>query len=93
MKHSSILDFFSTSVAKSINSDYVIKCIMIDPGCNFDNGRCGPKVKPDLRLKEIGALNISTGHDIHATEAASAVAIKNAFQIVIKIKIAFLNMI
>ena len=53
MKHSSILDFFSTSVAKSINSDYVIKCIMIDTGCNFDNGRCGPKVKPDLRLKEI----------------------------------------
>ena len=50
-------------------------------------------MKPDLRLKEIGALNISTGHDIHATEAASAVAIKNAFKIVIKIKIAFSNMI
>ena len=39
-------------------------------------GRKGPKVKPDLRLKESEALNISTGHDIHATEAASAVAIK-----------------
>ena len=50
-------------------------------------------MKPDLPLKEIGALNISTGHDIHATEAASAVAIKNAFKIVIKIKIAFLNLI
>ena len=45
-------------------------------------------MKPDLRLKESGALNISTGHDIHATEAASAVAIKSAFKIVIKIKIA-----
>ena len=56
-------------------------------------GKQGPKVKPDLRLKEIGALNISTGHDIHATEAASAVAIKSAFKIVIKIKIAFSNMI
>ena len=50
-------------------------------------------MKPDLRLKESEALNISTGHDIHATETASAVAIKGAFKIVIKIKIAFLNMI
>ena len=93
MKHSSILHFFSISVTKSINSDFVIKRIIIDNGCNYDNGRYGPKVKRNLRLKEIGALNISTGHDIHATEAASAVAIKNAFKIVIKIKIAFSNMI
>ena len=48
-------------------------------------------MKPDLRLKESEALNISTGHDIHATEAASAVAIKSAFKIVIKIKIHFFS--
>ena len=43
-------------------------------------------MKPDLRLKEIGAFNISTGHDIHAAEAASTVAIKNALNELRKIK-------